>query len=295
MAASTGATLLQRRTRAAVRIFCRYRYKKKWATSFVGPSPPRLALQYFDMTYSAQFGDLWPSVRIGLLSEQKYGALINNFSSEERVTRDLRSMGTSDFLHETPHTSDLSCYTFPRGDITRFPPARSGARGLLEYYLLDAASLLPVLALSVRPEHRVLDLCAAPGGKTLALLMESCRYLAANDASLSRCRRLRRVLLSYIPQELRSEERLRVTSEDGTEWPEDGVYDRVLVDAPCTADRHSLLEEENNIFNRMRMKERQVLPLLQTQLLLASHDPVYLPAEHLSMTFSTPAEHFSCV
>ena len=38
------------------------------------------------------------------------------------------------------------------------------------YYLMDAASLLPVLALHLTPDCSVLDLCAAPGGKTLAML-----------------------------------------------------------------------------------------------------------------------------
>lgn len=42
--------------------------------------------------------------------------------------------------------------------------------GLLGYYLMDAASVLPCLALDVQQGHIVLDLCAAPGGKTLALL-----------------------------------------------------------------------------------------------------------------------------
>lgn len=42
--------------------------------------------------------------------------------------------------------------------------------GLLGYYLMDAASVLPCLALNVQAGHNVLDLCAAPGGKTLALL-----------------------------------------------------------------------------------------------------------------------------
>ena len=41
---------------------------------------------------------------------------------------------------------------------------------LLGYYLMDAASVLPCLALDVQEGHSVLDLCAAPGGKTLALL-----------------------------------------------------------------------------------------------------------------------------
>ena len=42
---------------------------------------------------------------------------------------------------------------------------------------------------------------------------------------------------------------------------------QVLVDVPCTTDRHSLHEEENNIFQRSRKKERQMLPMLQVQLL----------------------------
>lgn len=42
--------------------------------------------------------------------------------------------------------------------------------GYLGYYLMDAASVLPCLVLNVKEGHNVLDLCAAPGGKTLALL-----------------------------------------------------------------------------------------------------------------------------
>ncbi|XP_073525911.1 5-cytosine rRNA methyltransferase NSUN4 isoform X2 [Phyllobates terribilis] len=242
MAASMGAALIRRKVREPVRVFCRYRYKKKWATSFVGPSSPRLALKLFDVTYSAQFGDVWPSVRIGLLSEQK-----------------------------------------------------SGTRALLDYYLLDAASLLPVLALDVQPDHRVLDLCAAPGGKTLALLMEDCRFLAANDASISRCNRLRRVLHSYIPWEVRTEDRVRLTSRDGADWPEDAMYDRVLVDAPCTTDRHSLLEEENNVFHRTRTRERQSLPLLQSRLLLSGLRAVAPGGDVVYSTCTLSALQNECV
>ncbi|XP_048394569.1 5-methylcytosine rRNA methyltransferase NSUN4 [Stegostoma tigrinum] len=301
----------------------RYIYKKKWASSQPRVPSTHLALQSMDMNYSLQFGDLWPSIRLALLCEQKYGALLNGFGDVEKVIQEFEErVQARDFVYEgqiqwTPHTDsqlgavqdfpapgssdlepsefsddctaqrsppipnmkqplrispNLKCFTFPRGDTTRFKPARPDGLRLLEYYLMDAASLLPVLTLDVQPGHAVLDLCAAPGGKSLALLQtECCRHLAVNDISISRLNRLHKILHSYVPKNLRTEDRLRITSFDGRYWGEieRNTFDRVLVDVPCTTDRHSVLEEDNNIFSRLRLKERQKLPLLQTQLLLS--------------------------
>ncbi|XP_061488856.1 5-methylcytosine rRNA methyltransferase NSUN4 isoform X2 [Rhineura floridana] len=271
----------------------------------------RLALQVFDMNYGVQFGSLWPSIRIGLLSEQKYGALVNNYSDAQKVTEHLEEMHAVDFIWESqnvvqdpdsvakhdaskPNSSpetwtkpsepqarlfpsfctsispNIKCYTFPKGDISLFHPARPDILGILGYYLLDAASVLPVLALNVQPDDLVLDLCAAPGGKTLALLQTGCcRKLAANDLSVSRTGRLHHVLHSYLPKELCNI--VRITSWDGRKWGdlEKNTYDRVLVDVPCTNDRHSVIEEDNNMFMRMRKGERQMLPMLQLELLVA--------------------------
>ncbi|XP_063283254.1 5-methylcytosine rRNA methyltransferase NSUN4 [Pelobates fuscus] len=322
MAASIGAGLLCRRLRTHGLTFQRYKFKKKWAATLPNITCSRLALQYFDMNYSLQFGELWPSIRISLLSEQKYGALVNSFSQKPTVIQKLSTLNAADFIFEAersvsdlqldtlkdskvvkeanefpleadvlePQTqhlpkkqasslmssllySSLSCFTFSRGDISRFPSPRSDIFGHLEYYLMDAASLLPVLALNVPPDSDVLDMCAAPGGKMLALLLAgNCRHLTANDMSISRSGRLRRVLLSYIPREFRTEDKVRITSWDGRNWGENesSAYDRVLVDAPCTTDRHSLLEEDNNIFHRLRTKERQMLPMVQIELLVAA-------------------------
>ncbi|KAM6172085.1 5-cytosine rRNA methyltransferase NSUN4 [Erethizon dorsatum] len=268
----------------------RHRHKKKWAATEPKFPARRLALQNFDMTYSVQFGDLWPSIRISLLSEQKYGALVNNFAAWDHVSAKLEQLSAKDFVSDaishwepeaqsghsaTPspaYSPNLRCFTFARGDVSRFPPARLGNLGVMDYYLMDAASLLPVLALGLHPGDTVLDLCAAPGGKTLALLQTlCCRNLAANDLSTSRTGRLQKVLQSYVPQEIRERNQVRVTSWDGRKWGEleGDTYDRVLVDVPCTTDRHSLYEEENNIFQRSRKKERQMLPMLQVQLLAA--------------------------
>ncbi|XP_027793487.1 5-cytosine rRNA methyltransferase NSUN4 isoform X1 [Marmota flaviventris] len=268
----------------------RHRHKKKWAATEPKFPASQLALQNFDMTYSVQFGDLWPSIRVSLLSEQKYGALVNNFAAWDHVSAKLEQLSARDFVSdaiscwelepENGHSATLSpacspnlrCFTFARGDVSRFPSARLGSLGVMDYYLMDAASLLPVLALGLQPGDIVLDLCAAPGGKTLALLQTGCcRNLAANDLSTARTSRLQKVLHSYVPQDIREGNRVRVTSWDGRKWGEleGDTYDRVLVDVPCTTDRHSLHEEENNIFQRSRKKERQMLPMLQVQLLAA--------------------------
>ncbi|KFV46126.1 5-methylcytosine rRNA methyltransferase NSUN4, partial [Tyto alba] len=193
-------------------------------------------------------------------------------SGEARTVTQAEMMTQAEMsppLH-TSISSNIKCYTFPRGDITRFHPARPDVLGLLGYFLMDAASLLPVLALNVQPGDFILDLCAAPGGKTLALLQTGiCGHLAANDISISRTKRLYQILHSYIPAEIR--ETVSVTSCDGRDWEqlEGGTFHKVLVDVPCTTDRHSVMEEENNIFHRRRTKERQMLPMLQLQLLMA--------------------------
>ncbi|XP_013377045.1 PREDICTED: 5-methylcytosine rRNA methyltransferase NSUN4 isoform X2 [Chinchilla lanigera] len=225
----------------------RHRHKKKWAATEPKLPASRLALQNFDMTYSVQFGDLWPSIRVSLLSEQKYGALVNNFAAWDHVSAKLKQLSAKDFVSEavshweleaqsgrssTPplaYSPNLRCFTFARGDVSRFPPARLGSLGVMDYYLMDAASLLPVLALGLHPGDTVLDLCAAPGGKTLALLQTlCCRNLAANDLSTSRTGRLQKVLQSYVPQDIRERNQVRVTSWDGRKWGEleGDTYDR---------------------------------------------------------------------
>lgn len=62
----------------------------------------------------------------------------------------------------------LQCYIHPYP--LRFPSQAHRPGQLKQYYLLNAASLLPVLALQVRDGERVLDLCSAPGGKALAIM-----------------------------------------------------------------------------------------------------------------------------
>ncbi|QIK36779.1 methyltransferase domain-containing protein [Caldichromatium japonicum] len=97
----------------------------------------------------------------------------------------------------------------------------------------EVVSQLPAALLDLRPGLRVLDLCAAPGGKTaqLAFALGNRGTVIANDIAYERLKALQGNL-----------DRLGVlnvtTSQcDGVNWPSrSGQFDRILVDAPCASE-----------------------------------------------------------
>ncbi|XP_041124180.1 probable 28S rRNA (cytosine(4447)-C(5))-methyltransferase [Polyodon spathula] len=99
------------------------------------------------------------------------------------------------------------------------------------YMLQGASSLLPVMALAPQENEKVLDMSAAPGGKTsyMAQLMKNTGVILANDANADR--------LKSVVGNLH---RLGITNSvvcnyDGREFPKVmGGFDRVLLDAPCS-------------------------------------------------------------
>lgn len=167
-------------------------------------------------------------------------------------------------LHISPY---LQVYSFPRGDISEFPRPRRGVTGVFNFYCMDGSSLLPVLALNIQPYDTVLDMCAAPGGKTLIALQTLYPDLiVAND--LERSKRLLSVMDQYIYDfNPRTDKRVQITNRPGTDISEEDTYDKILVDVPCTNDRLSVTDDFNNIFNPIKLKDRLTLPEVQSALL----------------------------
>jgi 5-methylcytosine rRNA methyltransferase NSUN4 len=120
-------------------------------------------------------------------------------------------------------------------------------RGLVKPYYLDAASLLPVESLKLKGASNILDLCAAPGGKALAIAgdMDPGARLTVNDRSSNRRARLHRVLQEHLAPELL--ERVTVSGHDASRWGlyEQNLYDRVLADVPCSSERHLVQEPKH--------------------------------------------------
>ena len=163
----------------------------------------------------------------------------------------------------------LKAYTFPRGNLSDFPhPRIKGGLKVFNYYCMDAASLLPVIALDIQPKDQVADFCSSPGGKALAMAisLRPSRILC-NELSVSRMNRLQTVLRSYIPRMDAINELIELREGDACEIKELNSFDRILLDAPCTNDRRSVVSDENNMFKTSRVKERVDLPQLQHRLL----------------------------
>jgi len=112
----------------------------------------------------------------------------------------------------------------------------------LEPYFLDEASVFAAKALGVEQGMDVLDMCAAPGGKSLVLasLLRGSGSLQCNDRSPERRIRLQHVLENSLPAEWRGN--IKVSGYDGVKFGlhKKECFDRILLDAPCSSDRHVL-------------------------------------------------------
>lgn len=111
-----------------------------------------------------------------------------------------------------------------------------------ESYFLDPASVVSALCLPMKDSERVVDMCAAPGGKTLVLagnLMEDAVQFS-NERSPQRKGRLAKVVQDSLPADI--SERIRTSCSDASTWcrRESENYDSVLLDAPCSSERHVL-------------------------------------------------------
>lgn len=113
-------------------------------------------------------------------------------------------------------------------------PARHPYYAAGLYYLQEPSAMTPASRLPVTPGDRVLDLCAAPGGKATALgdALKGQGLLVANDISNSRAKALLRNL------ELMGITNVFVTNETPSALAENfsGYFDKILVDAPCSGE-----------------------------------------------------------
>jgi len=151
-------------------------------------------------------------------------ARVNSLRSTPQELRDVLGEPSRDAC-QTPRPDVLDLTELPHGTLVRLL-----ARGVIT--VEDPTAMLAVEALGVEPGQSVLDLCAAPGGKTsyIAELLRGQGAVTAVDRGRERLDLLRQTV-----------ERLRlsnvhVVDNDGPAGfgTSKQAFDRVLVDVPCT-------------------------------------------------------------
>lgn len=180
--------------------------------------------QLFESYFSAYYKSRWPALREALSKPERQVLRKNQF-----VQSTDKGLSQCDFLTD--------CYWKPETYSLKKNP-----EGFYDHYVMDPASVFVARALSVQPEDQVLDMCAAPGGKSLILAEQlgPDGQLIANEISEGRRERLMRVLHEYVPKEKRMQ--ITVKGLDGNQY---GLrfaeqFDRVLADVPCSGERHLL-------------------------------------------------------
>lgn len=142
------------------------------------------------------------------------------------------------------------------------------------YIIQGASSFLPVMALDPKENERILDMCAAPGGKSshIAALMKNSGVLFSNDVNQDRIKAVvgnfhRLGIVNSV-----------ICSYDGRKLP--AVikgFDRVLLDAPCTGT--GVVAKDPSVKTNKDEIDVQRCCTLQRELLLAAIDCVNARSE----------------
>lgn len=134
-------------------------------------------------------------------------------------------LGVIQSLPWSPHGIALQ----ETGNLGKHPYHTAGL-----YYLQEPSAMVPVAVLDPQPGECVLDLCAAPGGKTTQIQsrMRNRGILIANDSNPKRVQALSRNLERWGARNISvlCETPSRISEHLGT------YFDRVLVDAPCSGE-----------------------------------------------------------
>jgi len=171
--------------------------------------PDRLAPDWLYARWRAAYGEAEARAIAALIAE------------EPPTDLSLRPGATSD---------DLQGETLPGGtfraamggDLTGWPGFAEG-----RWWVQDASAAVAARLLDPAPGGAALDLCAAPGGKTLQLAATGARVTAVDRSAA----RLRRVTENLARIGLSAE----LVAADAAAWPDERRFEAVLLDAPCSA------------------------------------------------------------
>ena len=136
------------------------------------------------------------------------------------------------------------------------------------YYLQEPSAMTPASRLKVQPGERVLDLCAAPGGKAteLGAALQGEGFLVANDINTARARALLRNLeLFGISNSFVTNEPPHVLAE---RFPE--FFHKIMVDAPCSGE--GMFRKNPAVVDSWQEKGPEYFSKLQREIIVQAAD-----------------------
>lgn len=184
------------------------------------------------------------------LQPMRFKALPSNSSNASGVTTSSPQILLLEHIKSASALGDVTEATLTTDNDRSFLFPQPVTIPLMSHWNMEAASALAAHMLDVQPGDRVLDLCVAPGGISIAIAQiifhnEARGSLHANELDATRNKRLLANLQGYLPSDLFATKQVRVlildaasprTVKDLPFGP--GGYDRVLLDAPCSSERH---------------------------------------------------------
>ncbi len=172
-----------------------------------------------------------------VLLQEEYGAYLDSFGQERLYGLRANTLKiTPEALAEKGNFSLLPVPWCPEGFYyaEEERPAKHPYYHAGLYYLQEPSAMTPGAVLPVVPGERVLDICAAPGGKStqLAARLAGEGLLVANDISAGRAKSLlKNIELCGIRNAIvMSEPPARLAERFG------GYFDKILIDAPCSGE-----------------------------------------------------------
>ncbi len=174
----------------------------------------------------------WQAAPVPRLPDWLRGALQNAYGAKVTAAIEAAHLAPPplDLTLKGPRPEGLHGEMLPTGSLRlREPGQISALPGYAEgaWWVQDAAAALPARMLSDMTGARVLDLCAAPGGKTLQLAAMGLEVTAL-DISAPRMARLQENLA-------RTGLAAQTITADALDWRPDQPFDAILLDAPCSA------------------------------------------------------------
>jgi 16S rRNA C967 or C1407 C5-methylase (RsmB/RsmF family) len=199
-----------------------------------------------------------PNIIDGLKEKKEFSFRINRHKASLDVINELRKEG---FNPKKVEWSDF-VYTLPIEDRKKI--TKSKAYTSNKIYIQNFSSIIAANALGVQENDWVLDLAAAPGGKSL-IFSEIAHKVSAVEPDKKRFFRMKRNFKEH------GAKNIQTYNKDGRfVYKATGeMFDKVFLDAPCSSEAHIDLEEGITWWNLKRVKR---FSKLQKELLVSAFE-----------------------